>query len=82
MAKAVGSGMTALGSNVVSGSMAMGSEVIHGTVVVGANVVEGTKAAGRYHCNWYYYSQYVPIRYKQMTKYEYAMKSSNLLYVL
>ncbi len=47
MAKAVGSGVTAFGSNVVSSSKAVGSEVYHGSVAVGAGVVEGTKAAGR-----------------------------------
>lgn len=51
MAKAVGCGVTAFGSNVVNSGMelgsAVGSGVYHGSVAVGTNVVEGTKAAGR-----------------------------------
>ncbi len=47
MAKAVGCGVTAFGSNVASTSRAVGSGVYHGSVAVGTNVVEGTKVAGR-----------------------------------
>ena len=51
MAKAVGCGVTAFGSNVVNTGVnvgtAVGTGVYHGTVAVGTNVVEGTKVAGR-----------------------------------